>query len=129
MKQLQRRSHIAAPQMLPLLDSKKEELNQVKQRLKDKVRDQFKSIRMGAQKVHRSVNKSVADKWKPAFRRAKKETGMYHPTNHATLSYDTANGIIQGRECISGSDRCSMPTQSTEGPTCSRIRRTRSGSA
>ena len=77
MQQLHRTSRTVAPQMLPLLDSKQEELNQVKQRLKDKVCDQFRSIKMGAQKAHRTVNKSVAAKWEPPFRRAKNETGMY----------------------------------------------------
>lgn len=64
--------------MQSVFDTESEKLNQVKDRLKDMVRDQFKRIKMGAAKAHKTVNNSVADKWEPAFKRAKNERGPYH---------------------------------------------------
>jgi hypothetical protein len=75
MKQLEKNASVAAPQILPLLRSKSDDLNQVKQQLKSKVKDQFLQIKMGARKAHKSVNESVGGKLKPGLARAHKETG------------------------------------------------------
>lgn len=79
MQQLEKRIRIAAPQIKALLDVEKEKLDQVKEQLKDMIGKQFDNISIGATKAHRTIKTYVQDKWEPAFKRAKKETGTSNP--------------------------------------------------
>lgn len=78
MRQLERRVRIAALEMSPLLEREKDSLVQIKEQLKDMVRQQFEHISVGAAKAHRTISKSVQGKFEPAFKRAKKEKGRKH---------------------------------------------------
>ncbi|OIW24673.1 hypothetical protein CONLIGDRAFT_692138 [Coniochaeta ligniaria NRRL 30616] len=79
MAQLGKRVRIAAPQMQPVLAKERDRLDQIKDQLKDMVGKQFDDISVGASKAHRTITNSVRDKFEVAFRKAKKEKGLYYP--------------------------------------------------
>ena len=122
MMQLERRARIAAPQMVPLLDREKDSLTQIKEQLKDLVSEQFDSISVGASKAHRTITKSVQQKFDPAFARAKKEKSMCAIPLHIG---DPANGSKQKRECTRDSNKSSLAMRIFGVPTCSRSRQKR----
>ncbi len=77
MSQLETRARIAAPQMQPPLAREMHRLDQIKDQLKDMVGKLFDRISVGASKAHRTITNSVKDKFEVAFRKAKKEKGLY----------------------------------------------------
>lgn len=76
LQQLQDRVRVAAPEIEGLFQKEQGSFEQIKDLINDSIAKKFDAIRVGAQKIHRNITKSVQKKFDPAFRRAAQEHGM-----------------------------------------------------
>ena len=62
-------------EMMKLFLLEKQRLSDIRDEIKDKVDETITQVSDGASRVHRSIIKSLREKWEPTFKKAKKEKG------------------------------------------------------